>query len=56
MIRDLDNKGLSQNKVLYSSSEVELPMVKLLLQALRRSLHQGDRSSASCRLLAPEPH
>ena len=24
MIRDLDNKGLGQNKVLYSSSGVEL--------------------------------
>ena len=25
MIRDLDDKGLGQNKVLYSSSEIELP-------------------------------
>ena len=56
MIRDLDDKGLGQNKVLYSSSRVELPMVKLPLQALRRSLRQGDRSPASCRLLALEPH
>ena len=29
MIRDLDNKGLGQNKVLCSSSEVELLLCKL---------------------------
>ena len=34
MMRDLDDEGLSQNKVLYNSSEVKLPMVKLPLQAL----------------------
>ena len=34
MIRDLDNKKLGQNRVLCSSSGVELPMVKLPLQAL----------------------
>ena len=50
--RDLDDKGLGQNKVLCSSSGVELPMVKLPLQAPRRSLRQGDRSPTSRRLLA----
>ena len=30
MIRDLDNKGLDQNKVLCSSSEIELPLCRLL--------------------------
>ena len=56
MIRNLDNKGLDQNKMLCSSLGVELPMVKLPLQVFRRSLHQGDRSLASCRLLTLEPH
>ena len=31
MIRDLDDKGLGQNKVLCNSSGVELAMVKLPL-------------------------
>ena len=31
MMRDLNDKGLGQNKVLCSSSEVELPMIKLPL-------------------------
>ena len=56
MIRDLDDERLDQNKVLCSSLGVELPMVKLLLQAPRRSLHQGDKSPASCQLVALEPH
>ena len=56
IIRDLDDKGLGQNKVLYNSSRVELSMVKLPLQAPQRSLRQGDRSPASCRLLALESH
>ena len=38
MIRDLDDKGLGKNKVLCSLSGVKLPMIKLLLQAPRRSL------------------
>ena len=33
MIRDLDDKGLGQNKVLCSFSGVKLPIVKLPLQA-----------------------
>ena len=33
MIRDLDDKGLGQNKVLCSFSKVKLPMIKLSLQA-----------------------
>ena len=56
MISDLDNEGFGQNKVQCSSLGVELPMVKLPLQAPRRSLRQGDRFPASCRLLALEPH
>ena len=52
MIRDLDDKELDQNKVLCSSSRIELPIVKLPLQTSRRSLHQGDRSPATRRLLA----
>ena len=52
MIRDLDDKGLGQNRVLCSFSRVELPMVKVPLQAPRCSLRQGDRSPASRRLLA----
>ena len=47
MIKDLDDKELGQNRVLCSSSGVELLMVKLPLQVPRRSLHQGDRSPAS---------
>ena len=37
--RDLDNEKLGQNKVLYISSGVKMPMVKLLLQASQRFLH-----------------
>ena len=33
MIRDLDDEGLGQNKMLCSSLGVKLPIVKLLLQA-----------------------
>ena len=33
MIKDLDDKGLGQNKVLCSLLGVELPMIKLSLQA-----------------------
>ena len=51
-MKDLDDKGLVQNKVLCSYSGVKLPMVKLPLQALQRSLHQEDRFLASRRLLA----
>ena len=54
--KNLDDEELGQNKVLYSSSEVKLPIVKLLLQAPRHSLHQGDRSPTTRRLLALEPH
>ena len=56
MMRDLDDEELGQNKVLYSSSGVKLPVVKLLLQAPRRFLCQGDRSPATRRLLVLEPH
>ena len=34
MIRDLDDKRLGQNKVLYSSSRVKLPIIKLPLQVV----------------------
>ena len=56
MMKDLDDEGLGQNNVLCSSSGVELSMVKLPLQAPQRSLRQGDRFLASCRLLALELH
>ena len=36
--RDLDDKGLGQNKVLYNSSRIKLLIVKLILQAPQRSL------------------
>ena len=39
MIKDLDDEGVDQNKVLCSSSGVKLPMVKLPLQASRHSLY-----------------
>ena len=55
MIRDLDDKGLGQNKVLCSSSRVELPW-STTMQAPQHSLRQGDRSPASYRLLALELH
>ena len=56
MIRDLDDKGLGQNKVLCSSSGVKLLVVKVSMQALRRSPRQEDKSPATRRLLAQEPH
>ena len=55
-MRDWDDEGHGQNKVLCSSSKVKLSIVKLLLQAPQRSLCQEDRSPASCRLLARKPH
>ena len=51
MIKNLDDKGLGQNKVLCSSSRVEL-LWSTTMQALWRSLHQGDRSPTTRRLLA----
>ena len=50
MIRDLDDKGLGQNKVLYSSSRVKLPW-STTMQAPRRSPRREDRSPATRRLL-----
>ena len=38
-MKDLDDKGLGQNKMLCSFLGVKLSMVKLPLQASRRSLH-----------------
>ena len=38
--RDLDDEGLGQNNVLCNSSKIELPIVKLLLQAPQRFLRQ----------------
>ena len=55
MIKDLDDKGLGQNKMLCSSSEVELPW-STIIQTSRRSPHQEDRSPATRRFLAQEPH
>ena len=56
MIKDLDDKGLGQNKVLCSSSEVELPWSTTMQAPRQRSLRQGDRSPAIRRLLTLEPH
>ena len=55
LIRNLDNKRFSQNKVLYCSSGVKLPIVKPPMQVSWCSLHQGDRSPATYQLLALEP-
>ena len=52
MIRDLDDKGLGQNKVLCSSSGVELLWSTTMQAPRQRSPRQGDRSPATCRLLA----
>ena len=56
MIKDLNDKRLSQNKVSCSFSGVKLLMVKLPVQAPRRSLRQKNKSPAFCRLLALEPY
>ena len=57
MIRDPDDKGLGQNKVLCSALEVKLLMVKLPLQApWQRSPCQQNRFLATRRLLALELH
>ena len=55
-MRDLDDKGLGQNKVLCSSSEVELPWSTTMQAPRQCSLRQGDKSPATRRLLALEPH
>ena len=56
LMRDLDDERLGQNKVLCSSSEVKLPLIKLPLQALQHFPRQGDGFPAICRFLALEPH
>ena len=56
MIRDLNDKGLGQNKVLYSSSGVELPWSTTMQATRQRSSRHRDRSPATRRLLALEPH
>ena len=56
MIRDLDDEGLGQNKVLCSSSGVELLWSTTMQAPQQRSPHQGDRSPATRRFLALEPH
>ena len=56
MIRDLDNKGHGQNKVLCSFSRVELPWSTTMQAPWQRSLRQKDKSPAIRRLLALEPH
>ena len=55
-MKNLDDEGFGQNKVVCSSSEIDLPMVKQPLQALQRSLRQGDGSPTIRRLLALEPY
>ena len=52
--RDLFEEGLGQNKVLYSSSTKSNCLCSTIIQAPRRSLHQGNRSPATCRLLTLE--
>ena len=47
MIRDLDDKGLGQNKVLFSIQRSRTAKDELPMQAPRRSLRQGDRSPAT---------
>ena len=54
LMRDLDDKGLGQNKMLCDSSKIELPMVNYY--AGSPALYQGDRSLATHRLLALKPH
>ena len=56
MIRDMDDKELGQNKVLCSSSRVKLPRSTTMQAPRQRFPRQGDRSLATRRLLALEPH
>ena len=56
MIRDLDDKKLGQNKVLYSSSGVELPWSITMHAPRQRSLCQEERFPTTRRLLALESH
>ena len=56
MIRDLDDEGIGQNRVLYSFSRVELPWSTTMQAPRQRSSRQGDRSPATRQLLALEPH
>ena len=52
--KDLDDKELDQNKMLYSSSGVELPIVNYHTDS--PTLRQRDRSPVTGPLLALEPH
>ena len=56
MMRDLDDEKLGQNKVLCSFLGVELPWSTIMQAPQQRSPRQGDRSPATRRLLALEPH
>ena len=56
MIRDLDDEGLGQNKVLCSSSRDKLPWSTTIYAPRQRSPRQENRSLASCRLPTLEPH
>ena len=50
----LVEEGLGRNKVLFSSSRGQIANGSIhQMQAFRRSLRQGDRSPATCQLLAP---
>ena len=56
MIRELDDKGVGQNKVLSNFSGVKLPW-STIIQALRQCfLRQEDRFLAIRLLLALETH
>ena len=56
MIKDLDDEGLGQNRVLCSSSEVELGWSTTIQAPRQRFPHQGDRPPTTRRLLALKPH
>ena len=56
MIRDLDDERLGHNKVLCSFSGVELPWSTIMQTPRQRSPRQRDKSPATRRLLALEPH
>ena len=56
MIKNLDDEGLGQNKVLCSSSGVEPPWLTTMQALRQRFSRQRDRSPATRRLQALEPH
>ena len=55
LMRDMDDKGLGQNKVLYSFLGVKLPW-STTMQVSQCFLRQGDKSPAIRRLVSLELH